>query len=152
MYVTYVRLVRAGACRDYRVKFRRFFPVTTHPRGVYVSERTCVRYADEFDWLWAVERLLPGSSVSNVSTFDCLTYPAREEHYRVTAAAQHDGSLTTCPGCVVSQEASHVLHVAQARAFARMTRDPRLLNDPRHLECWSTQGCRVEPIQLTAAS
>jgi hypothetical protein len=52
--VTVSRLDQAGACPEYLELFKRLFP-----DGVELTVDVCVAHADDFQWEWACNRLLP---------------------------------------------------------------------------------------------
>lgn len=57
--ITYKFLVSLDACETYLETFDKIFPY-----GVVVTEELAVRHAEDFDWEWAITRLLEGESYS----------------------------------------------------------------------------------------
>lgn len=47
-----------GSCGDYIRKHRELFPPSEFPDGPAINSVTCRRYADQFDWNWAMEQML----------------------------------------------------------------------------------------------
>ena len=54
-YLKLETLARLDACRDYRSKFEQLFG-----EGVEVTVELCEKHAGDFDWEWAVGKLLTG--------------------------------------------------------------------------------------------
>lgn len=133
MIITQHTLLVNDACNSGRRRFHELFPPHDYPHGVRVTIARCVKHADDFDWYWAVETLLPGCPSNNVAAFERLLVGANEnlaKVYRVNANHHtcnvDDYDLASCLACVTERRAEHEWHVAEARAFAQLVRDPRL--------------------------
>ena len=54
MYITIELLKKHNACEEQVALF-----ATTFPKGVHVTEAACLAVADQFDFQWAADNLLP---------------------------------------------------------------------------------------------
>ena len=78
--LTLETLIERSACADQRQRF-----ANTFGKSVDVTPELCMSVADQFDWVWAVRRLL---SPEAQAEYDRVCAPALAEYKRVRAPAQ----------------------------------------------------------------
>lgn len=59
-------LLELGSCGEYVRKHRELFPPAEYPDGPVINSVTCRRFADDFDWNWAIDRMLEWSGRNEV--------------------------------------------------------------------------------------
>lgn len=111
MIITAKMIDDRGACPTYMKRLRRLFPT-----GVRVTQAVCVRYANEFDWDWAVTHLVPGRSTVNRRAFDALV----RSEYDAWCDAVINGTQRD------KQRTGREYVRARARTFAQLVQRPDL--------------------------
>jgi len=97
MFMTYKKLVAAGACKDQAILFKQLFP-----NGVQITAEICVEHADKFDFSWAA-RLLPD--------------PQRCEYERVKTTARAEFrriKLHAWAECIRVKTTAHAIAISNA--------------------------------------
>jgi len=110
MFMTYEKLVAAGACKKQALLFKQLFP-----KGVQITAALCREYAGMFDFDWA-SRLLPNAQrreykraeasawaefnrtkASAWAEYDRTKASARAEYDRTKASARAEYERVTAP-------------------------------------------------------
>lgn len=88
MRITFLQLLRAGACGPARDEFEARFG-----KGVEVTSELCESVAERFDWVWAGSNLLhnPGRRHFFNVVGEALRAPSERDYHKVLAKAFAEG-------------------------------------------------------------